>query len=446
MKRQGKRDKEDLVSELVSRLDDGLLEPMDGDSAELRELLSAYACLERAVEEPTQKLQKRVRQWVRRHGSEKEAPRGLNALWSRWLPKVDRRWYPALSGAAALLLIAVLLVPVMLLLGGRLGSPAGGVYEHYGLDRELTQRDDTGVLYSVTAEDVRSSGAASSVTPGWVWETEQALRVYRYPADDFAGEQGPTNYLLPGQAEDGETSDGSSDRMIVRRASLALIVQDTEASFRRLQEIAADQGGWISSLETGQTVQGSLQTSVSIQVPVEAFNQMLAQLKAMDAELLSERITSQDVTADYVDLDARARNLELAEQELQELLEAARERGEKAQGILSIYDELVGIRQQIEQLKGQMNLLEHSAAMARIDVALIPEEVAPPPPGFDAGRVLSDAWKEVVHTLEEIATALLWALAFAPLVLPPLLVVALVVWLVARRLRRRTAEPDAEDK
>ena len=65
---------------------------------------------------------------------------------------------------------------------------------------------------------------------------------------------------------------------------------------------------------------------------------------------------------------------------------------------MSIYDELTDIRQQIEQLKGQMTLLEHSAALARIDVALIPEEIAPEPPapeGFNAGRVLREAWEEV---------------------------------------------------
>ena len=86
-----------------------------------------------------------------------------------------------------------------------------------------------------------------------------------------------------------------------------------------------------------------------------------------------------------------------------------------------------------------MTLLEHSAALARIDVALIPEEIAPEPAGFDAGRVLREAWEEVVRIFEDIAAFFIRAFAYAPLILPPLLVAALVVWLVVRRVRRRAA-------
>ena len=188
-----------------------------------------------------------------------------------------------------------------------------------------------------------------------------------------------------------------------------------------------------------------MQTSFTIQVPVENFERTMTQIRALDAELLAERITSQDVTADYVDLDARAKNLELAEQEIQELMETAKERGEKTQGILNIHGDLVEVRQQIEQLKGQMNLLGHSAAMAQIDVMLIPEDSAPPPVGFNAGRVLREAWAEVVRILEQIATALLRLLAYSPLILPPLLIVGLAVWLVVRRMRRSAAADEEGD-
>ena len=223
-----------------------------------------------------------------------------------------------------------------------------------------------------------------------------------------------------------------------------------ELGSARVQEIAAEQGGSIYSLETGQTAQGSLQTTVSIQVPVEACDLVLAQLRALDvnAELIGERVASQDVTADYVDLDARVRNLELAEGEIQELLESAQERGEKSREILKIYDELTGIRERIEQLKGRMVLLSHSAAMARIDVALIPEEIAPEPPApdeFDAGHVLREAWEEVVRVFENIATFFIRAFAYAPLILPPVLAVALAIWLVVRRVRRRAAAANEED-
>jgi hypothetical protein len=84
--------------------------------------------------------------------------------------------------------------------------------------------------------------------------------------------------------------------------------------------------------------------------------------------------------------------------------------------------------------------------MAQIDVMLIPEDSAPPPVGFNAGRVLREAWAEVVRILEQIATALLRLLAYSPLILPPLLVVGLIVWLVVRRVRRGAADGEEGDE
>ncbi|MBN1812482.1 MAG: DUF4349 domain-containing protein [Anaerolineae bacterium] len=449
-----------LAKELAARLDAGVLEPTDEDSAEMQDLLATCACLEGAVEEPDPGLQRRVKRSFQESGFTVRVSAWVERVRERWLAWLPRRYHPVLAGV---MVVTVVLVAASAFLRTphRLGYAVdnGRAYnEMYGLDVDDSRHARVDApASSVTLDDGLSeypAGSAPALLPGRSSgvvqtssdeaSTDRSL-LYEGSVSDVTG-GGQAGYRVPTDVEGSGSSDDG--RMVVRRASLTFVVEDAEESFERVQEIAAEHGGGVYSLETGKTSRGSLQTFVSIQVPVAACDQVLAQLRGMDAELLSEQVTSQDVTAEYVDLDARVRNLELAEQELQELLEAARERGEKAQGILSIYDELVNIRQQIEQLKGQMTLLQHSAAMARIDVALIPQEVAPAPPGFDAGRVLREAWEDVVHIFEDIATFFIRAFAYAPLVLPLLLVVALVVWLVVRRVRRCAAagEGDGRDE
>lgn len=457
MKKQ--RDKK-LAKELAAHLDAGVLEPTDADSAELQDLLATYACLEGVVEEPDPRLQRRVKRSFKESSLRRRVSALVERIRVRWLAWLPRRYHSVLAGATVAVVVLVA-ASAFLRTPHRLDYAVGNeraYNEMYGLDVDgsrrarvdalassvilgdgLLDRPDNGVsaLLPEAGSDVEQTSSDEA-------STDSSLLYGGFVSGVVDGVQ--WGYRVPMDGEGGGSSGG--DRMVVRRASLTFVVQDTKVSFERVQEIAAEQGGSIYSLETGQTARGSLQTTVSIEVPVEACDSTLAQLRAMDAELIGERIASQDVTADYVDLDARVRNLELAEGEIQELLESAQERGEKSREILTIYDELTGIRGQIEQLKGRMVLLSHSAAMARIDVVLIPEEIAPEPDGFSAQRVLNEAWEEVVRVFENIATFFIRAFAYAPLVLPPVLVVALVMWLVVRKVRRRRAavgEGDGRD-
>lgn len=464
-----KQSEKKLAKELAARLDAGVLEPDDADGAELQDLMAIYACLEDVVEEPHPSL----RRWVKRsleEGSFRErAAAWVGRLRERYLSWLPRRYHPALAGAAAVLIALLLLVSIPSPLGRPdqvVGYQDGVLYNAANVEPSSEGR----VRAAVDASTAPSEGAVteSADDDGVTWAYDSLGRrvasgeaaeanydgMVVIGTDDTAGEA-QAGYAAPADTPGNvqfawpESLGGEEGRMIVRRASMAFVVQDAAASFARVEEIATDQGGGVFSLETGKTAQGSMQTFVSIQVPVEACNDTLAQLRALDAELIAERVTSQDVTAEYVDLAARARNLELAEAEIQQLLESAEERGEKSKEILNIYDELTDIRERIERLKGQMILLEHSAAMARIDVALIPEEIAPEPPeprGFDAGHVLRQAWEEVVHIFEDIATFFIRAFAYAPLTLPPLLVVGLVAWLVVRRVRRNAAAGGEADE
>ncbi len=78
-----------------------------------------------------------------------------------------------------------------------------------------------------------------------------------------------------------------------------------------------------------------------------------------------------------MDLEARVRVLEAAAEELLELYEIRQENGEVAE-ILTVYEELVAFREEIDAITGRMNYLEQSAAMATLTITLIPDELARP--------------------------------------------------------------------
>jgi CRISPR/Cas system-associated endonuclease Cas3-HD len=109
-------------------------------------------------------------------------------------------------------------------------------------------------------------------------------------------------------------------------------------------------------------------------VPSAQLNQVLSQIKAMAIEVQREYISGQDVTAEYVDLQSRLKNLEAKEAQLQAIMERATD----TEDVLKVYDELSRTREDIEVIKGQMKYYEQAAAMSAISLDLLPNAASRP--------------------------------------------------------------------
>ena len=221
-----------------------------------------------------------------------------------------------------------------------------------------------------------------------------------------------------------------SGNQIVSNASFLVRADNTAQVASNLETLAINYDGVWLGANTIPTEFEQAQMIVIFEVPPENFNDTIEQIRAMNGTIITENIVAQkDVTSQYVDLDARLRNLELAETELQDLLASSEERGDDAEEILSVHGRLVEVRGQVEQLKGQLAVLERSIAMSRITVTLIPEEAAQ---GFQPERILQNAWDNFVDFLQWIVSGLLWLLAFSPAIIVAILLIV-IVWKVVKR-------------
>lgn len=196
----------------------------------------------------------------------------------------------------------------------------------------------------------------------------------------------------------------SVDRMVIRTATLSILVEDTEETLARLEALAAELGGYISNAQTWKGDQ-ELYASVTLRIPAAAFDEARRQIKVLALELQGETLNSQDVSEEYIDLQAQLENLRLAEQELRELLSAAQERGESAEGVLAIYRQLAEYRGQIEGLQGRIQFLEDQAQLATLTVNVNPKEVEPPvvEEGWDPLRTVRSSTRDLVRTLQLLA-------------------------------------------
>ncbi|MEM3027728.1 MAG: DUF4349 domain-containing protein [Candidatus Bathyarchaeia archaeon] len=170
--------------------------------------------------------------------------------------------------------------------------------------------------------------------------------------------------LTIGNIREVPSSYESTDRMVVRTASVSLEAPDVVLAVRQIEALATSFGGYVVQSNLGNQ-SGSRWGYVSFRVPATRFLEALEALKAYGS-IKERRIQNQDVTEQYVDLDSRLRNLERQEGRLLEILAMAKTVSE----VLEVERELERVRGEIERLTGQMNYLRQSVEMSLIQVYL----------------------------------------------------------------------------
>ena len=269
-------------------------------------------------------------------------------------------------------------------------------------------------------------------------------------ADEMSRELAPQAappFDAPAAAEEGDavalpTQDMVGDRMIVRTGSLAIVVEDTEETLEAIERLASELGGYVSDLQSWRQ-DDQMAATVTIRILAASFDQARERVKELAIEVESENASGQDVTEEYVDLEARLGNLEVAEGELRELLASAQETHKDAESILAIYNEITNVRMQIEQIKGRMQYLENASDLGTLTITVTPEEIQEPvvEPGWEPLNQARDALRTLVNALKALANVLIWVvLFFAPLVAILALPIILIwlVWYLRRRRRRRS--------
>ena len=160
----------------------------------------------------------------------------------------------------------------------------------------------------------------------------------------------------------------ASDRRIIRNGTLVLMVADLEDAIGSIRDLVAGIPGAFFANSEIKPVRDRRPSIVTLRIPAAAFDEAVADLKALAVEVLEEQTRAEDVTEAYTDLNIRLRNLEAAEEQFRALFE----RAERVQDILEIQDRLQRVRGEIERLRGQLNVLEDRVALATVRVQLHP--------------------------------------------------------------------------
>ena len=235
---------------------------------------------------------------------------------------------------------------------------------------------------------------------------------------------------------------------IIKEGSITVEVPDGkfdeafEGVVASARELAGDVIG--SSTRTNDT--GDIFGSVTVRVPVEDFEDLLVALRGVGT-ITQRDITSQDVSAEYTDLESRLRHLEALERFYLGLFDDAKNVDEA----ITVQQRLADVQGQIEKAQGRLNLLDDRTSFSTLTVQIAEKGAVAPAPDEEPGSdrpSLGRYWETARDAFVNVVGAMLVALLF---ILPLLVPLALLgaAGLALRRSRRTPShvaapEPEAE--
>ncbi len=187
-------------------------------------------------------------------------------------------------------------------------------------------------------------------------EPAQYAPAKQKPADGRPGSDGaaPANAGGPFQ--------GKRAPILIYTADFTMSVFEVKRSLDAVESLAKDAGGYLARRDD---------QSITVRIPAEKFQDLVVSIEKV-GDVLHRNVVSEDVTAEYRDLEVQLSNMLALRARFEKLLEKA----QKVEEALSIERELGRITGEIERIKGRLKLLTDLAQYSTITVTFQPRTSA----------------------------------------------------------------------
>ena len=225
------------------------------------------------------------------------------------------------------------------------------------------------------------------------------------------------------------------ERKIIRNAEITMEVTSTTDTQHKVTSIAEANGGFVVTSEAKQRenvdpAQRTLDIKLVVRVPSTRFGVTFDEIKKLASNMPQENVSGQDVTEEFIDLEARIKTQKALELQFIEIMRQAN----KVADALEVQRQIADVRTDIEKREGRKRFLENRASLSTITVNIQTPKpaIAVTVPGF--GQNLRDAVSDSVGIASELV---LFFTRFVILMIPILIFVVLPSGLIARYLVRR---------
>ena len=291
----------------------------------------------------------------------------------------SRRAWKGLAACAAFCAVALGATTVLHL--GTIG--VGGAKSSAPVSKEMSRSGSGAVSYAMAGAPEAASYALDSTN---------------------SADSGSAAVLTSGQLErsaEGSTAQSAQSAKIIYTANLTLESKDYDAARAALDKALADADGTMESSNESTYTGSSRSLSLTLRVPQEHYASFLA-AAAQAGNLVNRSEQAEDVTSQYVDLEARLANLKAQRTRLQELQASA----DNLSDLLEIESSLSDVQYQLESYQSQLDWYSDQVECCTVYISLDEVQTYTPVDESFASRLqnaLLDGWANFTSGVQDLA-------------------------------------------
>ena len=217
----------------------------------------------------------------------------------------------------------------------------------------------------------------------------------------------------------------SEDSKIQVTGNISLVVQSVDESITEVHNLVARYGGKVTSSTSGESY--GRYANMTLLIPKDSFYELVKNIKEIATKVTNENIYSNDVTEEYIDIEARLNVMKKTEKRFTSLLSDSK----KIEEIINVERELMRIRGDIDSLEGRIKYLSRTTQNSILNLHITKEESITGNQ-WSFSESLDNSIRSLVSLSKHIASFLISLIVFSPVI-----VCLLILSFIAYKLLRR---------
>jgi anti-sigma factor RsiW len=166
----------------------------------------------------------------------------------------------------------------------------------------------------------------------------------------------------------------SDNRKLVRNAEVELEVRSFDEAVQKITGFAAEDHGYVGTTNSEKQENGKLRGQIVVKVLPENLDRFVGKLRGL-GDLKNQSLTTEDVTKQYFDTDSRLKTARAMEERLLEIL---KRKSQDINDLLAVEKELGRVREQIEQMQGELKFMDTQVQFATVTIQLAEKDMNVP--------------------------------------------------------------------
>ena len=225
-----------------------------------------------------------------------------------------------------------------------------------------------------------------------------------------------------------------TDRKVITNSNLSLLVKDVSNTVEQIKQKTKELKGYVVYVYVYKPEFGA-NGNITIRVPSDELDNTLAFLRGLSVKVVSENISGNDITDQYIDIQSRLARLESTKATFEEMLD----RANTVDDILKIQQNIFSTQDQIDMYKGKLAYMDGASSTTLLTINLSTDELGLPYAPSQPWRpetIFKQAVRSLLTTLQKAGTTLIWLGVYSILIIPAATIVLIIYVTLKRRNRQ----------